>query len=85
MRNWFRPANEFDVNKLMDDIEKTVDPFKSRQFRQSYVGGGVWVRGTADEFMLSVYMHAARWHRTAIRSGATGKIMPSSPSVAVPG
>ena len=76
VHSWFLPTREFDVNKFVAQLEKTVGPFESRQLRKSYVGGGIWIRGTLDEFMLSAYMHPTRQHRAGIRSGATGKILP---------
>ena len=76
----------FNEHEMLDQFEKQLGrTFQTRQFTRSKVDGGVWIRGHADELVLSAYMHPTKAHSVAIRSGATAKILPEKIEVAPAG
>ena len=82
----FRRGERFDENMFLDVAEKQLGrTFQTRQFTRSQVDGGVWIRGHADELVMSAYMHPTKAHSVAIRSGATAKILPEKVEVAPAG
>ena len=82
----FRRGERFDENMFLDVAEKQLGrTFRTRQFTRSQVDGGVWIRGHADELVMSAYMHPTKAHSVAIRSGATAKILPEKVEVAPAG
>ena len=82
----FRRGERFDENMFLDVAEKQLGrTFRTRQFTRSQVDGGVWIRGHADELVMSAYMHPTKAHSVAIRSGATAKILPEKVDVAPAG
>ena len=85
--SWFtRRGEHFDEHQFLDIAEKQLGrSFKTRLFTRTQVDGGVWIRGQADELMLSAYNHPTKAHSVAIRSGATAKILPEKVEVAPAG
>ena len=85
--SWFTKRGEhFDEHQMLDHLEKQLErTFKNRQFTRTQVDGGVWIRGQADELVLSAYHHPTKAHSVAIRSGATAKILPEKVEVAPAG
>ena len=82
----FRRGEHFDENMFLDVAEKQLGrTFQTRQFTRTKVDGGVWIRGHADELVMSAYMHPTKAHSVAIRSGATAKILPEKVEVAPAG
>ena len=82
----FRRGERFDENMFLDVAEKQLGrTFRTRQFTRSQVDGGVWIRGHADELVMSAYMHPTKAHSVAIRSGATAKILPEKVEIAPAG
>ena len=79
-------ATHFDENQFLDDVERRLGrAFQTRQFTRTKVDGGVWVRGRADELVLSAYMHPSKYHSVGVRSGATAKILPEKVDSVPPG
>ena len=77
---------QFNEHQMLDHLEKQLGrTFKTRQFTRTQVDGGVWIRGQADELVLSAYNHPTKAHTVAIRSGATAKILPEKVEVAPAG
>ena len=82
----FRRGEHFDENMFLDVAERQLGrTFQTRQFTRTKVDGGVWIRGHADELVMSAYMHPTKAHSVAIRSGATAKILPEKVEVAPAG
>ena len=85
--SWILGRGEhFDENMFLDVAERQLgSTFQTRQFTRTKVDGGVWIRGHADELVMSAYMHPTKAHSVAIRSGATAKILPEKVEVAPAG
>ena len=82
----FGRGEHFDENMVLDVAERQLGrTFQTRQFTRTKVDGGVWIRGHADELVMSAYMHPTKAHSVAIRSGATAKILPEKVEVAPAG
>ena len=82
----FGRDQHFDENMFLDVAERQLGrTFQTRQFTRTKVDGGVWIRGHADELVMSAYMHPTKAHSVAIRSGATAKILPEKVEVAPAG
>ena len=76
----------FNEHEMLDHFEHQLGrTFQTRQFTRTKVDGGVWIRGHADELVMSAYMHPTKAHSVAIRSGATAKILPEKNEVAPAG
>ena len=60
--SWILGRGEhFDENMFLDVTERQLgSTFQTRQFTRTKVDGGVWIRGHADELVMSAYMHPRR-------------------------
>ena len=87
--DWIKKAAAWVWNNVVAKIFRgnfnEHEIFQTRQFTRTKVDGGVWIRGHADELVMSAYMHPTKAHSVAIRSGATAKILPEKNEVAPAG
>ena len=79
-------AARFNETEFLDTAEKRLNvTFKTRSITRKHVGGGTWVHGTADEYVLSAYMHATKRHSAGIFSGKYKRVLPDERIIAMPG
>ena len=76
-RIWKKNDVQFNEHIFLDQTERQLGrTFQVREFTRTHVDGGVWIRGHADELVVSAYMHPTKPHSAAIRSSVTAKILP---------
>ena len=79
-------VKDFDDKAFLDAAEKRLNvTFQHRQVTRSQVAGGTWIRGTADGYVLSAYIHPNKVHYAGVFSGKYGKVLPEKLTPVMPG